>query len=825
MNKILCSFVFVMLGMCAFAQSPIQRNNFSTNVPGQSVIGDFSYSNNLAGFGTNFFVVNPGGIQMFAPGRNLSKWYGWANTDKAFDWAFSSSVLYTNGGANFAGPITGQSTANLAGPFKATNGIVGVTNMFGTNVLWVDPTTGDDTNGKIGDESRPYLTFLGAAIASPGVTHWCVLKPGTYNESIFSGAFAGVYCLPGVYLNNAGGNGINKNADNSDFKIFGYARVRAQGLAVSRSAGDNVGILTVECIELTGTNGAVGIAGGGTNWIRVIEALGGGVVFGDGAIAYTDTKVKLLTVTAPASFGGFVASGSNATLVVNVPWINSSGQAGVALLVGATCVGYGDIRSTTDAISMRTNCTVRWYGNLESSTDAALFAQGGGDIEVHGTVRNKSTTGFYQLAGSGCGIFNGASGGANIRIFGGVSAIMPIINENGTTEVYGRVEVTNTVAPVYSAYTAETLYNTAAFSPSDLQTNCLNAAINMVGSGKVLVRGDIYTPSNCVVRMSRTATGIVEIHDSTMQSTDGTRNTSTILYDGGTLRLSNVRLLSGTSFTNSISATNGIKLVEVYATSAADKPFNANALLTNGMIQISNVLQTTQPLQIDASDFSALPGVNIAHANNLATNYATWGHTNGLNAVISKGGINSNGVVFNQIAGSATAYPAGYTVFMMTANGANTNTTTTTNTWWGTGVGSRTLPANFWFVGRRLDIEMDGDWWDGAANAPERIMLMLNTSSATNIAAQVLASPPLSVTGGDYFTVKASMTCRTVGASGTIATSGSINWLKAGTSTPFAFTNLVLTIDTTVAQTCDLMSTNGATTFSVQPKNGSLTLR
>lgn len=171
------------------------------------------------------------------------------------------------------------------------------------------------------------------------------------------------------------------------------------------------------------------------------------------------------------------------------------------------------------------------------------------------------------------------------------------------------------------------------------------------------------------------------------------------------------------------------------------------------------------------------------------------------------------------------AYPAAFSVFKMTADGSSTNTSTTTNTIWGAGLGSRRLDANWFQVGRCLEAEIEGDYWSSATPGNTRFLVMFNTSSATNIAAQSLFSTPGTVLAGDFFRLKTKSTCRTTGASGTVATSGTLEFYNAGVATVRYFTNQVLTVDTTAQLTFDIASTNGATADSMLARNGLLMMK
>lgn len=143
---LLAAFVFFLL-MGAAAPNPVQRNLFTTNVPSASVIGGWTYSNALAGTGTNFISFTDQGVQQFAPGRNIWKLYGWFATDKVFDWGLGS-ILYTNGAGLFSAlnagvvPITAAgATGQGVNYLQVTDGAANVIGFFRTNAMW--QTTND----------------------------------------------------------------------------------------------------------------------------------------------------------------------------------------------------------------------------------------------------------------------------------------------------------------------------------------------------------------------------------------------------------------------------------------------------------------------------------------------------------------------------------------------------------------------------------------------------------------------------------------------------------------------------------------------------------
>lgn len=159
----------------------------------------------------------------------------------------------------------------------------------------------------------------------------------------------------------------------------------------------------------------------------------------------------------------------------------------------------------------------------------------------------------------------------------------------------------------------------------------------------------------------------------------------------------------------------------------------------------------------------------------------------------------------------------------MTADGSVTNITTTTNTLWGTGTGSATVPSTFWnvFLGRSVHVWMKGNYWTQGTNGNSRLVVMLNSSSATNTLDSKLFTPTASKSG-DPFYIDLDLTPRTYGASGTIEMTGNMITLSAGAPTYQNFTNSLTTLDLTPALKVELGFTNGASGTSWQPKNGGI---
>jgi hypothetical protein len=202
-----------------------------------------------------------------------------------------------------------------------------------------------------------------------------------------------------------------------------------------------------------------------------------------------------------------------------------------------------------------------------------------------------------------------------------------------------------------------------------------------------------------------------------------------------------------------------------------------------------------------------------------ATNIAEWKNSSS-NILAS---VSPSGVLQMRIAASATDCPVLASVFTQTADGtACTNISTAETSMLGTGVGSKTLPATFWQVGRQLMADFSGDYWTGASP--------LNTYVTVKLGSLVVCSnlfiPTASTTGGRWGS-QVKITCRTNSASvGALVASGDFYHVSsAGARTTRGFTNMMTITDTTAAMAFDLTATNGATTTSFQSREGSLTFR
>jgi hypothetical protein len=157
-------------------------------------------------------------------------------------------------------------------------------------------------------------------------------------------------------------------------------------------------------------------------------------------------------------------------------------------------------------------------------------------------------------------------------------------------------------------------------------------------------------------------------------------------------------------------------------------------------------------------------------------------------------------------------------IFVQTADGGPSNTVNETSLF-GTGVGTRTLPANFFVAGKTVRVFMKG-YMNTAGSSPGNLTVRVKYGS-TLLGTTTTAAL---VTGANEFewTIDTTITCRTTGASGTVSMQGTFQHNRSS-STPvwtvhaigngtFAHANTsAVTIDTTAASEIEATAQFSAT--------------
>lgn len=140
-------------------------------------------------------------------------------------------------------------------------------------------------------------------------------------------------------------------------------------------------------------------------------------------------------------------------------------------------------------------------------------------------------------------------------------------------------------------------------------------------------------------------------------------------------------------------------------------------------------------------------------------------------------------------------------IFTQTADQTIANTTTET-TLFGTGVGTITLPANFWVVGKTIRLEIHGDFAD-TGNPTAEIQVYYGATSLIDSGAITLSG----LSGIEEWECEVIITCRSTGATGTLETV--IDWEYETTTGSSAIERLdvsgtLTVVDTTAAGALDV---------------------
>lgn len=144
-------------------------------------------------------------------------------------------------------------------------------------------------------------------------------------------------------------------------------------------------------------------------------------------------------------------------------------------------------------------------------------------------------------------------------------------------------------------------------------------------------------------------------------------------------------------------------------------------------------------------------------------------------------------------------------IYTSTATATVANTTNETSII-GSGVGTLTLPANFFVAGKNVRVRVRGILSDTGTPT-----LNIKVKLGSTVIAQTTAIALAGTISNNYFEAEAGITCRTTGASGTVIAQGHMIYdesTHAGTMWGMANT-AATTIDTTASQALDVTATWG----------------
>ena len=149
-------------------------------------------------------------------------------------------------------------------------------------------------------------------------------------------------------------------------------------------------------------------------------------------------------------------------------------------------------------------------------------------------------------------------------------------------------------------------------------------------------------------------------------------------------------------------------------------------------------------------------------------------------------------------------------LFTATASATVANTVTETSIL-GTGVGTKTLPTNFWIAGKTIRVVVKGHI--ASTGTPTlRIQCKLDAVSIVDTGAQTLVA----ITGTRGFEFECLITCRTTGAGGTVFGQGDFQYNSAVTTGNIidAPDTATVAVDTTGSDTLDVTATWGTASAS-----------
>lgn len=200
---------------------------------------------------------------------------------------------------------------------------------------------------------------------------------------------------------------------------------------------------------------------------------------------------------------------------------------------------------------------------------------------------------------------------------------------------------------------------------------------------------------------------------------------------------------------------------------------------------------------------ATIPGLNVgAQAGNPSSlsNGDIWYDSTGqaLNARI-------NGATVALGSGGTTVNSTGGPLFVSTADAAVANTTTETSIF-GSGTGTKTLPANYITAGKNFRVLVRGRMGTKAV-APGNLTIKFKLGSTVLWSAVI--APAISL-ANDYFEFVGDFTGRTTGASGTVFAQAIAAYNDGTTTTvnaPIAANTGTSTIDTTATQVVDVTAT------------------
>jgi hypothetical protein len=515
----------------------------------------------------------------------------------------------------------------------------------------------------------------------------------------------------------------------------------------------------------------------------------------DAAARAVDISTSDVTGTLPVAKGGTgAASFTNGQLLIG----NTTGNT----LVPATLTAGSGVTITNGAGTITIDASPASGATLGANntfTGANAFTTSATPITVATGVGNAIAppTGFSFTGGAHTNLTNGSAGTAEFLM------------DFGQTKTWGG----STSVANYSSFFVKraTLASTTA-------TTAFTTASTMAIEGPPLA-GANATASGALALDVRT--GNVQIAGGTLTLKGAPQNIN-MTQSAASSGVSLAMLLTGGALTNQTAST---ETVDVSFALNRTVQHATGALTTQRAVLIqpptySFVASST----ITTADTVAITGAPVAGSNATITTsnalHVQGGQTELAGPLLVDPQAAPGSPVDGQLWSDSTQQslstrskglttPLVGTIF--TATGTATVTTTTTETTiLGSGVGTKTLPANFLVAGKTIRITVKGIMSNAAAET-----LRIKVKAGSTVLLDTTATTVSGTLTNAYFQASGSFTCRTTGGSGTVFPSGSIGYLNAGTGQgiPMVATAAV-TLDTTASQALDVTATWGSASAS-----------
>ena len=276
-----------------------------------------------------------------------------------------------------------------------------------------------------------------------------------------------------------------------------------------------------------------------------------------------------------------------------------------------------------------------------------------------------------------------------------------------------------------------------------------------------------------------------------------------LVITGSSSGVSSLRITHGSAPTSPVNGdiwttTSGLfaRINGVTVTYAAN---NFTGSITTNQVAVgsgSNAFSGSSNLTWDGTRFSTTGAINIATRAATSSSGDVWHDSTQKGIAIYMSGIQQllTGVIFTQ-----------------TATSTDVTNTTTPTTILSTGVGTKTLPANFFVAGKTVRLTIKGRISSDNASMTGTLDIKFGSTVVAST-----GSVDLLAFSDDYFEIVVDITCRTTGGSGTVAAIGRVlgarppSTLGPPTQIISMTNSSTVTLDTTASQAIDAVITWGS---------------